>query len=101
VSQYPQVAPADVSVTWNGETTFVREGTVADIPPGSKLEAAYGAPSNLAPTRVAVYVVLDHEGTLGVVKAAEGITALYGLIRLGRWWRDVKPPEPKARRAKD
>jgi hypothetical protein len=25
---------------------------------------------------------------------------LYGLIRVGRWWRDVKPPQPKARRAR-
>jgi DNA-directed RNA polymerase specialized sigma24 family protein len=59
----------------------------------------------LAPTGVAAYIVLHQEGTLGAVKAAEGITAigaaLYGLIRLGRWWRDVKPPEPKARRAKE
>jgi hypothetical protein len=22
---------------------------------------------------------------------------LYGVIRTGRWWRWVKPPEPKAR----
>jgi hypothetical protein len=59
----------------------------------------------LIPTASAAYVVLRHEGTLGVVKAAESIGmiggTLYGLIRTGRWWRNVKPPEPKARRAKE
>jgi hypothetical protein len=49
--------------------------------------------------------VLRHEGTLGVVKAAESIGmiggTLYALIRTGRWWRNVKPPEPKARQAKE
>ena len=59
----------------------------------------------LVPTWAAAYLLLRHEGTLGVVKAAESISAiggtLYGLIRVGRWWRNVKPPEPKARRAKE
>jgi hypothetical protein len=27
--------------------------------------------------------------------------ALYALIRTGRWWWNVKPPEPKARREKE
>jgi len=26
---------------------------------------------------------------------------LYGVIRTGRWWRGVKPPEPEARRARE
>ena len=55
----------------------------------------------LVPAWAAAYLVLRHEGTLGVVKAAESISAigglLYGLVRVGRWWRNVKPPEPKAR----
>lgn len=59
----------------------------------------------LAPTWAAAYLVLRHEGTLGVVKAAESISAiggfLYGLVRVGRWWRNVKPQEPKARRVKE
>jgi len=59
----------------------------------------------LAPTWAAAYLVLRHEGALGVVKAAESIGAiggiLYGLVRTGRWWRNVKPPEPKAQRAKE
>jgi hypothetical protein len=48
-------------------------------------------------------LILCHEGTLGVLTSAESISAigggLYRLVRVGRWWRDVKPPEPKARRA--
>ena len=57
------------------------------------------------PTAAAALFILRHEGTLGVVTSAESISAigcgLYGLVRVGRWWRDVKPPEPKARRAKE
>jgi sugar phosphate isomerase/epimerase len=57
------------------------------------------------PTATAALFILRHEGTLGVVTSAESISAiggvLYGLVRVGRWWRDVKPPEPKARRVKE
>lgn len=57
------------------------------------------------PTAAAEYLVLRHAGTLGVVTSAESTGmiggTLYGLIRTGRWWRNVKPPEPKARRAKE
>jgi hypothetical protein len=57
------------------------------------------------PTVAAAMYILRHLGTLGVITSAEGISAigggLYGLIRVGRWWRDVEPPEPKARRAKE
>lgn len=58
----------------------------------------------IIPTTMAAYIVLYSEGTLGMVKAAESIIEiggmLYGLVRLGRWWRDVKPQNPKARRTK-
>ena len=44
------------------------------------------------------------QGRLGVILAAESLSVIggtvYGTIRLGRWYRNVKPPEPKARRAK-
>jgi hypothetical protein len=57
------------------------------------------------PTALAAWYVLQHIGTLGVITSAESISAiggsLYGLVRLGRWWRNVKPPEPKARRDKN
>ena len=57
------------------------------------------------PTAEATLYILRHLGTLGVLTSAESVSAvggcLYGLVRIGRWWRDVKPPEPKARRAKE
>jgi hypothetical protein len=56
----------------------------------------------LIPTLMAALYILRHLGTLGVLTSAESISAtgggLYGLIRAGRWWRNVKPPEPKTRR---
>ena len=64
--------------------------------------------SNLAvsiPTAMAAAFILRREGTLGLLMSAEGISAiggsLYALVRVGRWWRDVRPPEPRARRAKE
>jgi hypothetical protein len=55
------------------------------------------------PTATAAMYILRHLGTIGVLTSAENISAigggLYGLVRVGRWWRDVKLPEPKARRA--
>jgi len=59
----------------------------------------------LIPTATAALYILRHLGTLGVLTSAESVSAvggcLYGLVRIGRWWRDVKPPEPKARRAEE
>jgi len=57
------------------------------------------------PTATAALFIFRHEGTLGVLMSAEGISAigggLYALVRVGRWWRDVEPLEPKARRVKE
>jgi hypothetical protein len=57
------------------------------------------------PTATAALFILRHEGTLGAVTSAESISAigggLYELVRVGRWWRDVKPPEPRVRRGKE
>jgi hypothetical protein len=59
----------------------------------------------LIPTSAAAYMILRHDGTIGLLTAFESIGTigglLYSAIRVGRWWRDVKPPEPKARRAKE
>jgi hypothetical protein len=59
----------------------------------------------LSLTAAAAMVILRHEGGVGVVMSAESVGtiggALYGLIRTGRWWRNVKPPEPKARRVRE
>jgi hypothetical protein len=58
----------------------------------------------IAPTTMAVLVIFHHDGIPGVIKSAEGISAVggaaYGLVRVGRWWRDVKPPDPTPRRSK-
>lgn len=60
--------------------------------------------SNLAvliPTTGMALFIFLHEGTLGVMKAMEsiGMTGglLYGLVRVGRKLRDVKPPDPRPR----
>lgn len=59
----------------------------------------------LLPTAAAAAYIVHGDGALGAVASAESLSAvgglLYGLIRVGRWWRNVKPPEPRARRAKD
>jgi len=49
VSQYPRTILTGTWVSWDGVQRYVRPGTVADIVPGSQLEAAYGGPSNLSP----------------------------------------------------
>jgi hypothetical protein len=58
----------------------------------------------LIPAAVASLFILRNGGTLGVVKSAESIIAIggifYGMIRAGRRWRDVQPPDPKVRRVK-
>lgn len=43
----PRVVAGDVTVNWDGVLTFVKRGTIVDIPPGGPLEAAYGGVSNL------------------------------------------------------
>jgi hypothetical protein len=55
----------------------------------------------LIPTTGMAVFEFVHEGTLGVLKAMESIIAtggvLYGLVQVGRWWREVKPADPKPR----
>jgi hypothetical protein len=51
VSAGPYVVKSDTSVVWDGNTTFVRRGTVVEIDPASALGTAYGGPSNLDPLR--------------------------------------------------
>jgi hypothetical protein len=49
--------------------------------------------------------IVRHDGRFGLVADIQDPAALgaflYGVIRTGRWWRGVKPPEPKPRRAKE
>jgi hypothetical protein len=54
MSQFPRRVLTDTAVSWdphaNGASraTFTRHGTVADVVPGSALEAAYGGSGNLS-----------------------------------------------------
>jgi hypothetical protein len=55
----------------------------------------------LLPTVVVGVIILRDAGTIGIMESMESITAtggvLYGLIRCGRWWRGLKPADPKPR----
>ena len=57
------------------------------------------------PVVVMLLAIVRHDGRSGLVariQAASELGALgYLVIRSGRWWRGVKPPEPKARRARE
>ena len=48
MSQFPRAVLTGVTVDRDGGSTFVKSGTVADIVPGSELEAAYGGSGNLS-----------------------------------------------------
>jgi hypothetical protein len=56
------------------------------------------------PVIVALFAVVLHDGRFGLVADVQDPGTLgvflYSLIRVGRWWRAVKPSEPKARRVK-
>ena len=46
---HPRYVLSDATVTWDGETQFVRKGTIADIAdPASALGLAYGGAANLS-----------------------------------------------------
>lgn len=55
-----------------------------------------------APTGVAAIIILRRNGAAGTLAAYGSIAALggslYMLVRVGRWYRAVKPPAPKAQR---
>ena len=59
----------------------------------------------LIPTVTAAAILFRHYGFYELLHSVEDVfaigTMLYGLIDVGRRYRDVKPPEPKARRAKE
>lgn len=56
------------------------------------------------PVALVLVAIVRHDGRFGLVTdiqdAGELGAFLYGVIRTGRWWRGVKLPEPKARRAR-
>lgn len=55
------------------------------------------------PVIMVLVAIVRHDGRFGLVTDIQDPAALgaflYGVIRTGRWWRGVKPPEPKATRA--
>ena len=57
------------------------------------------------PVIVVLVAIVHHDGRFGLVADVQDPACLgaflYGVIRTGRWWRGVKPPEPKARRARE
>lgn len=57
------------------------------------------------PVIVTLIAIVRRDGRFGLVADDQDLVALgaflYCAIRTGRWWRGVKPQEPKARRAKD
>jgi hypothetical protein len=57
------------------------------------------------PVALVLVAVVRHDGRFGLVADIQDPAALgaflYGVIRTGRWWRGVKLPEPKARRARE
>ena len=57
------------------------------------------------PVTVTLVAIVRHDGRFGLVADDQDPVALgaflYVVIKTGRWWRGVKPPEPKARRARE
>ena len=57
------------------------------------------------PVIATIVAIVHHDGRFGLVADDQDPVALgaflYVVIKTGRWWRGVKPPEPKARRAKE
>jgi hypothetical protein len=49
VTAGPYVVQADTQLTWEGETTFVKRGTVVEVDPATALGSAYGGSGNLQP----------------------------------------------------
>ena len=57
------------------------------------------------PSVVMLFAIVRHDGRSGLVAdiqdASELGAILCVVIRTGRWWRGVKPPELKARRGRE
>jgi hypothetical protein len=59
----------------------------------------------LVPTALTALILFLDGGIIGLLGRAESVSAiylaLYALVLAGRKYRDLKPPEPRARRAKE
>ena len=56
------------------------------------------------PVAVVLFAIVRHDGRFGLVADDQDPIALgaflYGVIKAGRWWRQIKLPEPKPRRTR-
>jgi hypothetical protein len=105
----PSWRKVGLAVTFVGAAIRLRLRDLADatwIPVDAVLKSR--KLSNLVvfgPTTAAAIFIFRQAGFAEVLRSAESISAiggtLYGLVRTGRWWRGVKPPEPRARRARE
>lgn len=59
----------------------------------------------IGPVTVTLIAIVRHDGRFGLVADIQDPIALgaflYAVIRVGRWWRGIKPSEPKARHSKE
>ena len=57
------------------------------------------------PSVVMLFAIVRHDGRSGLVADIQDASELGAIlclvIRTGRWWRGVKPPELKARRGRE
>ena len=57
------------------------------------------------PSVMMIFAIVRHDGRSGLVADIQDASELGAIlclvIRAGRWWRGVKPPEPKARRGRE
>ena len=58
-----------------------------------------------SPSVVMLFAIVRHDGRSGFVADIQDASELGAIlclvIRTGRWWRGVKPPELKARRGRE
>jgi hypothetical protein len=58
-----------------------------------------------SPVIAMLIAIVRHDGWFGLVADVQDPAALgaflYGVVRTGRWWRRIRPPEPKRRRIEE
>jgi hypothetical protein len=57
------------------------------------------------PVIAMLVAIMRHDGRFGLVADIQDPVALgiflFAVIRVGRWWRQIEPPKPKPRRARE
>ena len=100
---------AGIALKFVGAVILMRLQDVVDaawVPGDAVLRSR--ALSNLVvwtPFVTALLAVIRHDRLYGLVANADNLIELWGgayaVIRVGRWWRGVKPPKHKPRRARN